>query len=253
MKLLKIRLINLVKELDPPLGLCSIATYTREKLSDKIDISIIDTNFDNPIDRIRKDMPDIIGISAMTVYFNTAKILAQKIKEINKDIIVVIGGVHISTHKPSFEKCFDIAVIGEGEETFYNIIKEYMNNNMKLNYEIQKNIKGILFWNYDEMIETQPRELIENLDDIPYPDRSFLSKKYFKKNINRALDGKYVMASTMMTGRGCPFKCVFCSTSLFWKKVRLVSPKRFADEVQYLHNKYNVKLISIWDDLFGIT
>jgi len=250
----KIRLINLVEELDPPLGLAYVATYAREKIGrDKVDISIIDVNFINPIEALKKDRPDIIGISVMTAYFNKAKKLAEKIKELYADTLIVVGGVHLSTHKESFNKLFDIAVIGEGEETFCSIVKQYIDCNRRLDAGLLRGTNGIMFWDGDKAVETEPRELIEPLDQVPYPDRSLFDKRYFKKNLNRLVDEKSVRTTTMITSRGCPFKCVFCSTSLFWKKVRFFSAKKIADEVEYLHKDFGIEVIAVWDDLFGIT
>jgi len=249
----KVFLVNLVKECDLPLGLASIATYLRENVGKDVDIKILDSNYVSPIAEIKKAKPDIVGISAMTVYFHEAKQLAAEIRKLYPNMLIVVGGVHISTHKISFDKCFDIAVIGEGEKTFAFLVKKYFESNNFFSKEDLNKIKGIMFWDGEKKVETEPMELIANLDELPIPDRSFFDKRYFGRGVNRLVDGKFVRAGTIMTGRGCPFKCMFCSTSLFWKKVRFFSPKRIADEVEYLYETYGIEVISIWDDLFGVT
>jgi len=229
---------------EPPLGLLTVATYLK-KFGDFNDINIIDKNFDNIFEKILEIKPDIIGISAMTVHYLDAIELAKKIKS-NLDIPIIIGGVHISTLPFSLKKYFDIAVIGEGEQTTLELLTLFEKKGFSKK-ELKK-IKGIAFYDNDKLVITEPRELIDSLDKIPIPDRSFLNKEYFKKI--RHYDGSYSVLGSMTTSRGCPFNCVFCSTSHFWKRVRFNSVDHIIEEIKYLKEKYNVKRIDIFDDLF---
>ena len=109
---------------DPPLNLAYLAAYVRKYLPD-VEIGILDQiTVDQMIDKLSRDKPKIIGISATSLnYYKTerfARFLAKKFPE----SLLVIGGVYITCHPESFKNSpFDLAVIGEGEKTFLNLIK----------------------------------------------------------------------------------------------------------------------------------
>jgi len=244
---MKLALISLsCDKRDPPLGLLSIATYLKE-IGNFSDIIIIDKNFDNVFAKILEIKPDIIGISAVTIHYYEAIELAKKIKNC-LDIPIIIGGVHISTLPSSLKKCFDIGIVGEGEQTMLELLKLFEKKGFSK--EKLKKINGLTFYDKKRLIITKPREPIKFLDDIPIPDRSFLDKEYFKKI--RHYDGSYGVLASIITSRGCPFRCAFCSTSKFWKTIRYNSAKRIMEEIKYLKEKYNVIRIDGMDDLFTI-
>ncbi|MFQ5532178.1 MAG: radical SAM protein, partial [Candidatus Nanoarchaeia archaeon] len=75
---------------------------------------------------------------------------------------------------------------------------------------------------------------MDNIDKIPMPDRSLLNKEYFKPKISyNKIMGERVVEAGLMTSRGCPYKCAFCSASAFWNKIRFHSPKYVAKEIKY--------------------
>lgn len=245
----KIALVSLIGEENPPLGLAYLATYLKEKAV-PVDVVIVDNLFTSPFKEIERLKPDIVGISALTVQYNKAVNLAGKIKE-NLPARVILGGVHISTHKPSFRPCFDLAVYGEGEDTFKELVELYKETGKFEDRDLAK-IKGIMYRDNGSVMITSPRDFIEPIDNIPYPDRSFLDRRYFRKVVNRLIGGKKAATTSILTARGCPYKCVFCSTSVFWSKVRMHSSDYVAREVKHLINDYGIEFIAIWDDLFTI-
>src|SRR3989344_2857109 len=222
-KTIKIALVSLQKDTErvPPIGLVNLATQLNSKLKiPKKNIRIIDRNFDIPENEIREFHPDIVGISAMTIHYLEAIKLSQKIKE-DKNIPVILGGVHISTLPKSLKKCFDVGVIGEGEETFSELIISYIKKN-KFSFSELKKIKNIVYFKDNSIHITFKRAPLV-LDDLPFPDFTFVNKNYFKEEeIPGILDVgiKY----PILTARGCPYKCIFCSTSHFWGKTRFHSP-----------------------------
>ena len=188
----------------------------------------------------------------MSVDYSKAIKLAKLIKEnkILKKSIIIVGGVHISTLPDSLNENIDIGVIGEGEETLTEIISFFEKNNYKLDKKGLKDIKGLVFHNKDKLIKTDTRELIKNLDDIPLPHPD-----YAKLNVSpkESFFFKKKKQAMMLTSRGCPYRCVFCSTSKFWGfRIRFVSAKRVADEIMMWYNNYGVTDIVIWDDLFTV-
>ena len=242
MKLALISLIDMDK-LSPPMGLVSIATYLDKCINFK-NTTIVDANFEDIIERTLEIKPDLIGISAMTIRYAEAIKTAKKIKE-KLNVPIFIGGVHISTLPTSLDKVFDFGIIGEGEETILEVVKNFEENGLKN----LKKIKGLVFYENNKITFTGLREVIEPIDKIPIPDRSFLNKEYLNQ-IVVTRDKKSGHFANMFTSRGCPYRCTFCSTARFWSKIRFNSPKRVVEEIKYLINDYNVKQISILDDLF---
>ena len=94
------------------------------------------------------------------------------------------------------------------------------------------------------------RDPIYPLDNLPMLDKSLIDKRYLKKKV--LPDGSYGVLAHLLTSRGCPYKCVFCSTSVFWgNKLRYHSPERIASEILDYIKNYNASYIIIWDDLFA--
>lgn len=247
---MKLALVNTTKDLEcPPLTLVYVATYLKQEMGKEIQIRVVDVNFEDPLETILRIKPDVVGLSSMTRRFNYTKNLARRIKE-GRNIPILIGGVHISTCQESFDKnLFDVAVIGEGEKTILELMNLFKRNN-SFPYEELRKIRGILFYE-DGLVKTGEREPV-NLDEIPIPDRRFLNKKYFapKVSYNR-IRGERVIETGMLTSRGCPYKCTFCSTSSFWRMIRFHSARHVAAEITELQEKFGVNYIVIYDDLFA--
>lgn len=230
---------------DPPLGLGSIATYLREYANFSDTVIIDAKGADDIIREIRKEEPTIIGLSAKTMHYSKACTVAKKIRE-EFGGMIIIGGVHISTLPSSLDPVFDLGVVGEGEETMLELIN-YIREGRMSKEDLRK-IKGLVFFDNGELVVTEQRPLIQPLDRIPIVDRKFFSKRVFKKSILETR--KAVRLSSIMTSRGCPYHCRFCSTSSFWRQYRTNSVKRVAEEIEYLCKQYEIEHISIWDDLF---
>jgi len=244
---MKLALVNIMgKEADPPLGLAYIASYIREYSGFKNTI-ILDRG--DIIKKLKKEKPDLVGFSSITYLFPSINQLAKKVKQI-LDIPVIVGGQHISSlpiHLAS--SVFDLGVIGEGEQTMLELIQLFeKNGNFPIN-ELRK-IKGIVFRNERKKNEiTEERQLIEPLDKIPFPARDLLDMGYYLTP-RRGSFKELGIYTAMLTSRGCPYKCAFCSPTLFWEKFRAFSAKYVFEEMKMLVEKYKIEGILIWDDLF---
>lgn len=230
-KLALINVINDTREIEkslPPLGLAYIAAYLR-KYADLNNIMIIDNA---SIDEMERYKPDIIGISSVSQNFDIATKTAKTIKSMF-DIPVIIGGVHITALPHTLPNCFDIGVLREGEQTMLELIDAY--DRQGLEHSTLKKIKGIVFRESDKIEITNSRPLIQPLDKIPFPARDLL---------------RISEPAHIITSRGCPFKCVFCSSSSFWQKTRFFTPQYVVNEIKEIIDTYHIKVIHIWDDLF---
>jgi radical SAM superfamily enzyme YgiQ (UPF0313 family) len=239
-KVLFIRAIESINEVAtryPGLGLAYLVSALRSHFSeDYFEFKIIERG---SVAEVKKQIlsfkPDIVGISTITQDFNIAKEYAAFCK--SESIPVIMGGVHITMLPESLFKEVELACLGESEETIIEVFELFDKRGEFLKDEIRK-IKGIVFRDDNgELIITEPRPLIENLDDIKLPARDLL-------NIEKH---SYIFSS-----RGCPYKCSFCASTIFWDKVRLFSAEYVVNEIEELHNKYDVKMISFFDDLFII-
>jgi len=218
----------------PPLGLLYIASFIEKKLG--FSDFILETQ---DISRLMEIKPDIIGISSLSVYFSKAIEAAREVK--NKlHIPVIIGGPHISILPHTLPEVFDIGVIGEGEETALELLKLYMEEG-KFSSERLNKINGIVYHGEKGPVITQPRELIPVLDDIPFPKRELFQNLFINP------------VATLITSRGCPYKCTFCSPCRYWKKFRFFSSDYVKKElVHMLPGLDGIPVITVADDTFVI-
>jgi len=231
-----------------PMGLLALMSYLNSIKDLSFDMVLIDANFEkNILQKIIESKPDIIGISAMTIEYSGAIKLAKQLKK-QLNVPIILGGVHISTLPTSLHPSFDLGVIGEGEETILELLQIYSKKKEFLIADL-KSVKGIVFHNLGQKIINGSRGFFE-LDSFPIWDRTLLNPEYFKPK--RMHTGKSGICETIMTSRGCPYNCRFCSTKSFWKKVRFHSPHRVVDEIKYLYGLHKLDHIIIWDDLFSI-
>jgi len=234
-KILLINAINIKNDITsrpfPPLGLGYIASYI-SKYNNVDEIKIVDGSTDIS-ELITEFAPSIIGISSTTPEFNYAVGLADKIKDAN-DIPIVVGGHHITALPQCLPDSMDIGVIGEGEQTFAEIVQAHEDTG--LSKGVLSNIKGIVYRRDGEVVINPKRELIQHLDDIPFPARNLMG-----------INSEW---THLLTSRGCPYKCRYCAAGSFWGTVRFHSPERVVNEIKHLYNTYNITRISIEDDLF---
>jgi len=233
MKILFINAINPLVEVEkryPNLGIGYLVSSLRNYFNKiDFDFKIVDSNIEDEISNFK---PDLIGITSVSQNYNYVKSYAKFAK--SKNIPIIVGGVHISLLPQSLSSDMNVGCIGEGEKTILELFSVFLDKGKFLNEDLA-NIEGIVYMRDGRLIINSPRKRIGNMDEITFPDRDMLE-------INRH--------SYMFTSRGCPYNCVFCASSRFWDKVRFFSAEYVIKEIEELIDKYNVKLISFFDDLF---
>jgi len=236
---------------NPPLGLGYIAAYLRKN---NFEVEILDPTFDgygHALKRLAQTDYDVLGIGAYTMRFNLGLEFAKFARSKNKRCKIVFGGVHptILYNEVIKEAEVDFVVVGEGEETTAELVKA-IQNNLPL-----EEVDGLVFKNGEEIIVNRPRRLIRNLDLLPSPARDLLPMKhYLKANFGRSAWAVRQPATSIVTSRGCPFYCSYCSSHLmFGRKTRYRSASNIVDEVESLIHEYQVKGLSIVDDTFIIS
>jgi anaerobic magnesium-protoporphyrin IX monomethyl ester cyclase len=201
-------------------------------------------------DRIRRWSPDIIGINIpFSGWCKAAFEVASAVKNVDKDIITVFDGQYPSARPVDclMQPNIDFVVIGEGEHTTFELVGVLEQGIMR---DLKK-IRGIAFIKNGEKVITPPRPAIQDLDSLPFPARHLLPMDtYFAAVKETPLRGEIRKPwATMITSRGCPYNCVFCSVhTLMGKKWRSRSPENVVDEVEQLIHTYHIKQIDFEDE-----
>ncbi len=233
-----------------PLNLAYLASYVRKKGYN--DIFILDAEaagltYEKIEFHIMKIKPDLVAMTMPTPTVDHVIKIAEIIKQINKKIWVIVGGYHPTAMPEDIihNKNIDFAIIGEGEKTFYELVNAI---DEKKDFN---NIRGIIFKKEGKIIKTEQRELIKNLDEIPFPARDLLDLKLYESSVTKKVSDE--IATYLFTSRGCPFNCIYCNAKSMWRRsTRFRSVKNVVDEIEECINKYNIKEFNIGDELFTL-
>jgi len=211
-----------------PLGIGYIGSYLiSQGLVREADIRIVDC-LEEAIDF----RPDILGVSAVSQVAGDARHFARKCKEFT-GCLTVLGGYHVTCIPNQLPEEFDIGVMSEGELTFSEIMDKHMKG--RLDKSTLSGIRGICHRQDGRVVQTQPRELIEDIDSLPWPLRH----------------NSYSNDEPIFTSRGCPFRCRFCASNTFWRAhTRFRSANSVVDEITNIVDTYQPKEIAILDDLW---
>ncbi len=228
----------------PPLGLAYLASVARSKGHDA---RIVDSLVENlTFEEVRKIMeqysPDMVAITSTTSMIPDAYEVAKIAKNISQDTATIIGGPHVTfVPEQTLQESqnIDYVVKGEGENPFSGILDIIEKK------KDPKEIRGIAYRNGNRILNNPPEVLISDVDSIPEPSWDLLPMD--KYEIDNTQFG------TIMTSRGCPYNCIFCSSSLqFGKQWRGHSVERVIDELKTLRYKYNKRDIEFLDDTFTL-
>ena len=189
-----------IAPISPPLGLLYIAAVLER---DNINVTLVDTYAENmnfaQISRIiKKHNPLVLGLTCVTSNFGEVIKLSEIAKKINKDIITVVGGPHVTAVPEGTlrrSKNIDIVAIGEGDYTLSDIY-----NAVKSNKDLSE-VDGIAFRKGRGIIITKPRKLIENLDELPLPARHMLKSHLYKPSKDVSAADSFF---TILSSGGCP-------------------------------------------------
>jgi radical SAM superfamily enzyme YgiQ (UPF0313 family) len=224
----------------PPLGLAFLGAALEEagaevKIADFVVCPYSKDALESLIDDFK---PHMAGITAVTMTFDNAIEVVKDIKQIDPSILTVMGGPHVSfcaEETLARHPELDIVVVGEGDRTIAELA-DAVDNSLSL-----EAINGIVYRNGSDIIRTQPRQTMEDVNLLPLPARHLLPLQRY-----RALG----MAISMTTSRGCPFQCIFCvGRKMVGAKVRYRDPMKVVDEIEDLAT-LGFHQVNIADDLF---
>jgi len=213
-----------------PLNLGYIAGYLEQN---GIEVKIIDQIAGQDVkEEIEHYGPDIIGLTAVTPLAPSVYKIADMCRE--KGILTVMGGVHASVMPEEALTHADIVVVGEGEMAMLDII----NRGTK---------SGIVSYPY-----------VKNIDDFPPPARHLIKQDFYFNILDKIRDLMAFLpfvppstkVATLLTSRGCPFRCIFCHNSWRQTPVRFHSAERVLSEIKQLKEDYGVEALFFMDDNF---
>lgn len=231
----------------PSLGIGYMAAVLEEHGYDVdvLDASALELTYDEIGEEILKRNPDIVSISALTPTIGVALDSADKIKQVKPDTVVVLGGYHPTFEFKSVleEPSVDVVVRGEGEYTFLDLVRT-----IEMGGDLA-NVEGLAFHdeNDSSLVVTPDRPVIMDLDELPFPAfHLFPMEKYKILNITTNV-------ATIITTRGCPMKCSFCSSAaLHGDHLRRRSYQNVCDEIEVRLREQNIDTIAFMDDTFTL-
>ena len=194
---------------------------------------------------IRRIKPDIIGLTCLFIgRFNFVLKIANIAKRIDKNVRVIVGGMHPSSMPKEILKnhSIDFVVLGEGEYTIVELVKI-----IECNGDYSK-LDGLAYKKRGRIFINHKRKFIKNLDVIPFPAfHLFPLEKYFMRQ--KEIYGRTFLP--LSTSRSCSRNCNFCSVHIVHGNVyRARSPQNVVDEIEYLKKRYGIEEINIVDDNF---
>ena len=245
-----------------PIGLMYIATVLQEAnykveildafitgagIQKNSEATTVGLTFEQITQEIQVRKPDIVGIAGpFTAQIENAIKTSRVTKEVNPNILTVIGGPHVTLVSKEFleeNKTVDIAVVGEGEYTMLEIAQEFEGKKQL------KTIDGIAYRQGGNVIVNPRRPFIENLDEVPYPAYDLVDMEQYLSPKQIGYRSFQDRAISMVTSRGCPFNCCFCAVHLHMGQgFRAHSADYVLSHIQYVVDKYKVKNVFFEDD-----
>ena len=208
---------------------------------DVIDCQALNISFETVKNELQKRQPDVVGLTATTVTYNSALRVIRDAKEVCPNCLTVIGGVHVTFwDEEALEECpqLDVVVRKEGEFTLLELVQRL---------EAGKGFDGVLGITYrkdGKIVKNADRPYIEDLDSLPFPARHLWPLDQIRK-----IEDIFYLT----TSRGCVFWCEFCSAvRMFGRRFRMRSVKNVVDELEYLHKTYGATVFTFCDDAFTV-
>ena len=264
---------NMIRRVQPPLGLISLAAVLEEKGYKKVEVyDALIENYDNVqpheeapdtlitfgasndeiINKLKFFQPDLIGVSSLfSSQVSQAFSFCRDAKKAFPEVPVVLGGIHASDkciEIMTVEPSIDYIVTGEGDYTFVEFVEHLFGDG---------NIESVggMVWRENGEIKKNPRPAFNHeMDKLPFPAWHKLPmKRYFEIAMYHNPYVKSERVACIMTSRGCPDKCYFCASTVFFgHRFRAMSPDRVAEMVDYLVTNWDIKELEIEDDNFTV-
>jgi len=230
----------------PPMGLAYLAAVleTHGYQPKIIDANALDLDYSALRKELEKESPDIVGVTAITPMIYEAVATIEAAKKSCPNAVTILGGPHATfCSNETLESCneLDVICLGEGEETLIEIVRA-VEKGVNL-----RDVRGIVYRKNGHIFKTESRPLIKDLDSLPFPARHMLPMSRY------TVFGKSYPMINIVSTRGCPFSCTFCSSSrIFGRCYRARTPQNVVDEIEQVTQKYKVNSFEFSDDTFTL-
>jgi radical SAM superfamily enzyme YgiQ (UPF0313 family) len=227
----------------PPLGLLYVAAWLRRSARHEVQVIDMPARGLTVSDLSRvvgEERPGLVGITCITHNLVSVVAVAEAVKQADPSIVVCLGGPHVDAF-PEESVCLppvDYAIAGEGERSMEGLVDALA---LGLSPE---DVPGLSYEQDGTIVMTAPPRAEQNLDDLPLPARDLVNSTDYYYVL-----GKRATFATMISSRGCPFKCTFCSTN--HEKYRARTPNKVVDEM-LLCQAAGVEEIHFVDDTFNL-
>lgn len=228
----------------PPLGILYVASTVADRTPHEV--QVIDAiaerlGFDELVERARAFQPDVVGISAWTDWWWPAYETGRRIKEALPQVHLTYGGPHLGVYpQETLEVPFvDSVIVGDGEMPFLYLC------NMVANGSPSNALPGLHLSGHGVKTCNDTFFIQEDLDALPIPNRNLLKKELYGSVLSQAGSGELV--TTMITSRGCPYKCTFCK--LNFQKTLSRSAASVIEEFRQIQ-ALGISEVEIYDDTF---
>jgi len=246
---LKVALVNpaqVTRYPQTPMGLALIAAVLEKEGHQ---VTVVDANVlrlqpEEVVYRVTD--ADVVGLTAMTPTVNTAASIAHYIKQTNPNSTVILGGAHailLPEETLATIPEVDVIVRGEGEETIIDLLRA-----LEHKQPLSK-IQGISYRQDGKVISTDARSAIVDLDSLPFLAYHLLPMRGYRPHPPH---GRALPFAAIITSRGCPYRCSYCSKPVFGDNYRGQSSKRVVDEIAYHKRKFGIKEFAFYDDVFTL-
>jgi radical SAM superfamily enzyme YgiQ (UPF0313 family) len=228
----------------PPLGLMYLASHARVALP-QIEFRIVESSLSCPDDEqfiriLNEFQPDVVGIRSVAFFLEELQRIAG-LARVHSDATLVAGGPIVKAYnRQLFDEAreLEIAVKGEGEEVFVNILS---------GAELAL-IPGILYRTDDRVVENEDQAEVANIDSLPFPAYDLIDLDQYELQLSYAYNHR--RQGVLLTSRGCVYHCTYCFSH--WKGIRLRSAANIFAEIAELHARHGIQDFYVVDDIFNV-
>lgn len=230
----------------PPMGLALIAAVLEKQ---GYQVAVCDANAlglrPEEVALLLTDA-NVAGLTAMTPTIGAAISVARYLKKANPNLTIILGGAHATLlPEETLATAPEIEVIvrGEGERTIIKLLRALENK------QALGNIPGISYRKGGEVINNPPISKNVDLNSLPFLAYHLLPWQRYKPHPPH---GRAYPFAAIITSRGCPYQCSYCSKPIFGSKFRAQAPERVVEEIAYYKERFGIKELAFYDDVFTL-
>lgn len=232
----------------PPMGVASLAAVLEKAGHDVlvIDQYALGIPAHEVVMRVAAHKPMMVGLSCLTTAMPMVENLSQGIRAVLPEASIALGNIHASFFSESLlkRKIGDFVIHGEGENAFLKLA-DCLDDG-----KTPENIPGVSWLNEGTVIYNGPAKQVEDLDSLPFPAWHLLP---WQKYMAHPIFGRSGIMLPILASRGCPYECFFCTQKTPFRKVRVRNAEKVADEMEYLKERFGVRITGFMDCIFPVT